>query len=345
LEWIDPPFCSGHWGPELVEIAGDEEPLGQKGMDSRRIGWEAVLAAQPEVLVLACCGYPVERTLQDLPILQSYPGWKALPAVRGGRVFAVDGSAYFSRPGPRVVDSLEILATILHPERFAGCFPDHGVKQLRFHVFEADPISGRSGRLLQEPVARIVVRGSDTQAGSYLLRMRVSEDLSLSFGRFNRGKEIAVPAGEYVYVGSALAAKGGVSLGRRLVRHATRSGTKPPHAIRAAMLELFQTIRLGSGDLRPRGGKRLFWNVDHLLDHEVVEIAGIFVLRSELRLEREMGQLLEQEPCTRVIERGLGANDVPGNTHLLRVDADESWWLSLPEKLQCLLLPERLSLD
>jgi iron complex transport system substrate-binding protein len=127
LEWIDPPFCSGHWGPELVEIAGGVELLGRAGEPSRRVAWESVWAARPEVLVLACCGYPVERTLRDLPILQSYPGWEMLPAVRAGRVYAVDASSYFTRPGPRVVDSLEILAEILHPELFAGCFPPREV--------------------------------------------------------------------------------------------------------------------------------------------------------------------------------------------------------------------------
>lgn len=134
MEWIDPPFCSGHWGPELVEIAGGVDPLGRKGEASARIRWEQVLAAQPEVIVLACCGYRVERTLQDLPILQGYPGWETLPAVRAGQVYAVDGSAYFSRPGPRLVDSLEILAAILHPTLFAARHPalpairviDHG---------------------------------------------------------------------------------------------------------------------------------------------------------------------------------------------------------------------------
>lgn len=131
MEWIDPPFCSGHWGPELVELAGGVDPLGRKGKDSMRIRWENVLEAEPEVLVLACCGYTVQRTLQDLAILQRSPGWASLPAVRGGQVYAVNGSAYFSRPGPRVVDSLEVLAEILHPELFAGCFPDRGVRQLR----------------------------------------------------------------------------------------------------------------------------------------------------------------------------------------------------------------------
>jgi iron complex transport system substrate-binding protein len=126
MEWIDPPYCSGHWGPELVEIAGGIEPLGLKGKDSVRIPWERVVEAQPEVIVLACCGNDVTRTLADLPTLARYPRWDDLPAVRSGRVLAVNGSAYFSRPGPRVVDSLEILAEILHPDLFRGAFPDRG---------------------------------------------------------------------------------------------------------------------------------------------------------------------------------------------------------------------------
>lgn len=127
MEWIDPPFCSGHWGPELVEIAGGYDPLGRPRADSARVSWEQVREAQPEVIVLACCGYTVARTLKDVPILRGLPGWQELPAVRSGRVYAVDGSAYFSRPGPRIVDSLEILAQILHPELFADCFPDRGI--------------------------------------------------------------------------------------------------------------------------------------------------------------------------------------------------------------------------
>jgi len=130
MEWIDPPYCAGHWNPELVEIAGGEESLGRKGEDSTRIPWDRVLEAQPEVLVLACCGYGVEQTLKDLPILEAFPDWKGLPAVREGRVYAVDGCAYFSRPGPRVVDSLEILAEFLHPELFRSRFPDRGTRRI-----------------------------------------------------------------------------------------------------------------------------------------------------------------------------------------------------------------------
>lgn len=120
LEWVAPPFCGGHWNPELVDLAGGTELIGRAGTPSRSIAWEEVLEAAPEVLVLACCGFSIERTLQDLPLLKANPGWDTLPAVRSGEVYVVNGNAYFSRPGPRIVDSLEILAGILHPELFPG---------------------------------------------------------------------------------------------------------------------------------------------------------------------------------------------------------------------------------
>jgi iron complex transport system substrate-binding protein len=127
MEWIDPPFSSGHWGPELIELAGGTEPLGLKGKPSARIPWEHVLKARPDVIVLACCGYRPHRALDDLHILRQYPGWADLPAVRSGRVYVADGSAYFNRPGPRLVDSLEILAELIHPDLFVGVFPNRGV--------------------------------------------------------------------------------------------------------------------------------------------------------------------------------------------------------------------------
>jgi iron complex transport system substrate-binding protein len=127
MEWVDPPFCSGHWGPELVEIAGGRDVLGKVGEDSVRVEWEAIARADPEVIVLACCGHSVDRTLRDLPLLEGRPGWASLRAVRARRVYVCDGSAYFSRPGPRLVDSLEILAEAIHPELWAGRFPDRGV--------------------------------------------------------------------------------------------------------------------------------------------------------------------------------------------------------------------------
>jgi len=116
LEWLDPPFSSGHWSPEIIKLAGGEEVLGRASERSKTLTWEEVIAAQPEVLLIACCGYDVERTLQDIPLLKNVPGWHDLPAVQNEEVYIIDGSQYFSRPGPRLVDSLEITAHLLHPD-------------------------------------------------------------------------------------------------------------------------------------------------------------------------------------------------------------------------------------
>ena len=116
MEWMDPPFCGGHWIPELVEIAGGIDRLGRKGKPSVRIEWEKIFAFNPEVIVIMCCGFSLKRTLQEANGLWKVPGWECLSAVQRGKVFAVDGSAYFSRPGPRIVDSAEILARLLHPD-------------------------------------------------------------------------------------------------------------------------------------------------------------------------------------------------------------------------------------
>lgn len=115
LEWIDPLFGGGHWNPALIESAGGVDVLGQAGQPSRTLRWEDVVRARPEVVFIACCGFDAERAMQDVPILEKLPGWGSLPAVRAGQVFVSDGNAYFSRPGPRLVDSLELLAHTLHP--------------------------------------------------------------------------------------------------------------------------------------------------------------------------------------------------------------------------------------
>ena len=182
-------------------------------------------------------------------------------------------------------------------------------------------------------IPRIVIIGNESQAGTYVLRIHLRKDTSLQFGRFKKGKQISLPAGDYAYVGSALAEKGATSLARRLVRHATRSGEKRPHGIRKTMVEHFAECGLGDGNLLPKRGKTLFWNIDFLLDLEAAEIKGFSAIRSAERLEDRLAKKLEQDPHTQIIERGLGANDVPGNTHLLRVCADGSWWESLPAVL------------
>lgn len=118
LEWLDPLYCSGHWTPELIAIAGGVNTMGVAGVPSVRVDWQAVQAAQPEVLVIACCGQSAQRAARDWFRLVEQPEVQTLDAVRKDRVYLLDGNAYFNRPGPRLIDSLEILAGILHPEAF-----------------------------------------------------------------------------------------------------------------------------------------------------------------------------------------------------------------------------------
>ncbi len=114
LEWLDPFFQGGHWVPEMVELAGGAPVLATPGEKSVRVTPEQVQAADPDIIILMPCGYDLRGTLAQYASLTMPEGWPALRAVRAGCVFAVDGSAYFSRPGPRLVDGLEILACILH---------------------------------------------------------------------------------------------------------------------------------------------------------------------------------------------------------------------------------------
>jgi len=113
IEWTDPIMAGGHWVPEMVRRAGGRDPLGTEGAPSIEVEWEAVVAAAPDVVVLMPCGYGLERTLAAAAEVTRRPGFAELPAVQSGRVAAVDGSSYFNRPGPRIVDGLEILAAIL----------------------------------------------------------------------------------------------------------------------------------------------------------------------------------------------------------------------------------------
>ena len=115
MEWMDPPFSGGHWVPEMVDIAGGQEVLGKAGLKSERLVPEQILKAQPEIIVLMPCGFSLERTIEEYRRTSFFPGWEKLPAVRSHNVYAVDGSSYFNRPGPRLVDGVEILSDIFHP--------------------------------------------------------------------------------------------------------------------------------------------------------------------------------------------------------------------------------------
>jgi iron complex transport system substrate-binding protein len=119
IEWLDPPFSAGHWVPEMVRIAGGEEVLARPGEPSARLSWDEVIEAAPEVLVLMPCGFGARRTVEEARrVLPKVSGWDGLPAVEDGRVWAVDANSYFSRPAPRLVEGVEILAGIFHPEVF-----------------------------------------------------------------------------------------------------------------------------------------------------------------------------------------------------------------------------------
>ena len=118
VEWIDPLMSAGNWMPELVELAGGVNLFGEAGKHSPWMTVEQLVAADPGVIVVQPCGFDIERSRAELPALAGRPEWQRLRAVREGRVFLTDGNQYFNRPGPRLVESLEILAELLHPEVF-----------------------------------------------------------------------------------------------------------------------------------------------------------------------------------------------------------------------------------
>ena len=182
----------------------------------------------------------------------------------------------------------------------------------------------------------ITILGDESWGGAYVLRLKVREETAVQFGRFRGGKPIIVPAGECVYIGSAM--KG---LGRRLVRHASRTAVRQPHPIRAAMLSRFVAMGLLREKERPFPPKRLHWNVDYLLELDAVTLTHVIVLRSQVRLETAVARYLAQQPPTFIIEPGLGANDAPGDTHLLGVRSGESWWQALPRQLETLFEGDR----
>ena len=139
VEWIDPPMSGGHWMPELIDAAGGVNLFGERGAQSPWIAWEAVAAADPDVILVAPCGYDIPTTAREMGVLDGNALWRGLRAVREGRVFLADGNAFFNRPGPRLVESAEIIAEILHPEACA-----FGHRGTAYVTYEAD-----DGRVLK----------------------------------------------------------------------------------------------------------------------------------------------------------------------------------------------------
>ena len=118
IEWVDPLMAVGNWMPELIDMAGGRCLFGGPGEHSPQMTLECLLEADPDVILLSPCGFDINRTLEDLPILEHQPGWANLRAVQSGRVYVGDGNQFFNRPGPRLAETVEILAEILHPDTF-----------------------------------------------------------------------------------------------------------------------------------------------------------------------------------------------------------------------------------
>ena len=130
LEWFDPLYAAGHWVPEMVALAGGRDILGCMKEPSAKFDWGQLVELKPEVLILMPCGFNLPRTRSEAAQLTKLAGWNELPATKMGKVFAVDGGSYFSRPGPRLVNGLEFLARIIHPELFSWRAPADAVEKI-----------------------------------------------------------------------------------------------------------------------------------------------------------------------------------------------------------------------
>ncbi len=170
----------------------------------------------------------------------------------------------------------------------------------------------------------ICVAGAGVQ-GTYLLRIAIKRPLHIALGRFRGGREIFLPAGAYLYVGSARGARGSAALPRRLLRHATRA-SGAPHPPRPALADFF-------GEMPPRS-KRLHWHVDYLLEDPAADLDAAYLICDPAPLEAGLARRLLADPRVDAPVVGVGASDDPGGTHLLRVIAPPAWWIALPQRLQ-----------
>lgn len=165
--------------------------------------------------------------------------------------------------------------------------------------------------------------------GTYCLRISLKKTTTLVFGRFGHGKPISLKAGEYLYIGSALATRGSTNLGNRLRRHTSRSPEFSSHKIQKELLQFFDEI--GISYAKTPSPKKMFWNIDHLLN--LAEIIGIIFIRDPKPLENTWSEYLEQLPETSIFEKGLGANDSRGHTHIQFSKLSKHQWEKLPFNL------------
>jgi len=167
--------------------------------------------------------------------------------------------------------------------------------------------------------------GRSYQCGTYMLKISIERLLRLSIGRLNKAHLYDISPGEYIYVGSALGKTNRYPLYRRIMRHARRSASKPSHQILPQLEQQFFEAGLGKTGLK-FSPKKLFWNIDYLLDSASAELAQVVVFRSENNLEHELGLLLENDAQTSCPIKKFGANDSMLNSHLFKVPSTEKWW-------------------
>jgi iron complex transport system substrate-binding protein len=130
IEWIEPLMAAGNWMPELVDLAGGINLFGEAGKHSPWMTWEELVSANPDIILVTPCGFDIDRTLEEMHLLARRPQWESLNAVLGGRIFVADGNQYFNRPGPRLLESLEIIAELFHPRDF--CFAHENTGWVRY---------------------------------------------------------------------------------------------------------------------------------------------------------------------------------------------------------------------
>lgn len=132
VEWIEPMMAGGNWMPELIEMAGGINLFGEAGKHSPWMKWEDLVASEPDIIVVSPCGFDIKRTMEEMHLISDRKEYAGLKAVKEGKVFVADGNQYFNRPGPRVLESLEMLAEMLHPEEFK--FAHEGIGWIRYSI-------------------------------------------------------------------------------------------------------------------------------------------------------------------------------------------------------------------
>ena len=134
LEWLDPPYVAGHWVPDMVEIAGGINGLSEKGEVSVKVRWEDIVEFSPHYVFVMPCGFDIDKTLNEIDSVTSNPVWTQTPASQKSNVYLVDANSYFSRPGPRLVEGIEIISRTIHPDLFKTELPPNSILNLRNYM-------------------------------------------------------------------------------------------------------------------------------------------------------------------------------------------------------------------